>query len=157
MSGRAAGVVTTSTGPVRRASASSSGVVSTTSPRNAVWMTRLVNLEDREERFLRDLDRSHLLHPLLALALLLQELAFARDVAAVALGGHVLAQRADRLARDHLGPDGRLNHHLEQLSRDQVLQLLGDLAAPFLGLDPATAVRSEEHTSELQSPCNLVC
>src|SRR2546427_6790276 len=99
MSGSAAGVVTTATGPARRASASSSGVVSTTSPRNAVWMTsavptvswadpvvcrtefrwngtRLVNLEDREERFLRDLDRSHLLHPLLALALLLQELAF---------------------------------------------------------------------------------
>src|SRR3989442_586224 len=75
MSGSAAGVVTTSTGPARRASASSSGVVSTTSPRNAVWMTRLVNLEDREERFLRDLDRSHLLHPLLALPLLLQELA----------------------------------------------------------------------------------
>src|SRR5256885_10718615 len=23
--------------------------------------------------------------------------------------------------------------------------------------DPATAARSEEHTSELQSPCNLVC
>src|SRR5206468_782410 len=36
----AAGVVTTSSGPWRLASASSSGVVSTTSPRNAVWMTR---------------------------------------------------------------------------------------------------------------------
>src|SRR2546426_12478101 len=115
MSGRAAGVVTTSTGPVRRASASSSGVVSTTSPRNAVWMTRLVNLEDREERFLRDLDRSHLLHPLLALALLLQELAFPRDLAAVALGGDVPAQRAARTARDHLAPDGRVSHRLEQL------------------------------------------
>src|SRR2546428_2611654 len=86
-SGVAAGVVTTSTGPCRAASTSSSGVVSTTSPRNAVWTTRLVNLEHREERFLRDLDRAHLLHPLLAFLLLFQEFPLARHVAAVALGG----------------------------------------------------------------------
>src|SRR2546422_242561 len=134
MSGRAAGVVTTSTGPVRRASVSSSGVVSTTSPRNAVWMTRLVNLEHREERFLRDLHGAHLLHPLLSFLLLFEQLALARDVAAVALGGHVLAQRPDRLARDHLGPDRCLDHDLEQLSRNQVLELLGDLAAPLVRL-----------------------
>src|SRR5438876_6492502 len=65
ISGAAAGVVTTSTGPWRAASTSSSGVVSTTSPRKAVWMTRLVNLQDRQERLLWDLDRSHLLHALL--------------------------------------------------------------------------------------------
>src|SRR5713101_6794253 len=88
-SGAAAGVVTTSTGPCRCASASSSGVVSTTSPRNAVWTTRLVNLEDREKRFLRNLHRAHLLHAFLALFLLFEELAFAGDVAAIALGGHV--------------------------------------------------------------------
>src|ERR1043166_8182419 len=40
MSGAAAGVVTTSTGPCRAASAWTSGVVRTTSPRKAVWMTR---------------------------------------------------------------------------------------------------------------------
>src|SRR6266566_9844173 len=97
ISGAAAGVVTTSTGPWRAASASSSGVVRTTSPRKAVWMTRLVNLEHRQERLLRDLHRPHLLHPLLALLLLLEQLALARHVAAVALGGHVLAQRADGL------------------------------------------------------------
>src|SRR2546426_5435921 len=28
---------------------------------------------------------------------------------------------------------------------------------PVLPADPADAGRSEEHTSELQSPCNLVC
>src|SRR2546429_1370191 len=134
MSGRAAGVVTTSTGPVRRASVSSSGVVSTTSPRNAVWMTRLVNLEPREDRFLRDLHGAHLLHPLLSFLLLFEQLALARDVAAVALGGHVLAQRPDRLARDHLGPDRRLDHDLEQLPRDQLLQLFGELLAPLVRL-----------------------
>ena len=46
-----------------------------------------------------------------------------RDVAAVALGGHVLAQRADRLARDDAAADRRLDRDLEQLARDQVLQL----------------------------------
>src|SRR3989440_13045521 len=89
-SGAAAGVVTTSTGPCRAARASSSGVVSTTSPRKAVWMTRLVNLQHRQERFLRDLDRAHLLHALLSLFLLLEQLALARYVPAVALVRAVL-------------------------------------------------------------------
>src|SRR6266576_4464395 len=81
-SGTAPGVVTTSTGPCRRASAAMSGVVRMTSPRKAVWMTRLVNLEDREEGFLRDLDRPDLLHALLALFLFFEQLPFAGDVAA---------------------------------------------------------------------------
>src|SRR6266567_9426954 len=122
MSGAAAGVVTTSTGPCRAANASSSGVVSTTSPRNAVWMTRLVNLQHRQEGLLRNLDRAHLLHPLLSFFLFLQQLALAGDVAAVALGGHVLPQRADRFACDDFGADRRLDHHLEQLPRNQLLQ-----------------------------------
>src|SRR6267143_3164443 len=118
--GAAAGVVTTSSGPSCSASARSSGVVRTTSPRKAVWMTRLVNLQHRQEGFLRNLDGAHLLHALLSFFLLLQELALAGDVAPVALGGDVLAQRPDGLARDDLGPDGRLDHHLEQLSRNQL-------------------------------------
>src|ERR1700758_3960446 len=121
-----------SRGPCRAARAASNGVVSTTSPRNAVWMTRLVNLQDREKRFLRDLDRAHLLHPLLSLFLLLEQLALARHVAAVALGGDVLAQRADRFAGDHFRADRGLDHDLEQLPRDQLAQLLGDLLAPFV-------------------------
>src|SRR5216683_2599124 len=133
-SAAAPGVVTTSTGPCCAASASSSGVVSTTSPRKAVWMTRLVNLQDRQERFLRDLDRSHLLHALLSFFLLLEQLALARHVAPIALGGDVLAQRTDRLAGDHLGPDRGLDHDLEQLARDQLFQLLGDLLAPLVRL-----------------------
>src|SRR5256885_3005036 len=31
------------------------------------------------------------------------------------------------------------------------------LASPAAAGSPATQARSEEHTSELQSPCNLVC
>src|SRR5256885_7529289 len=39
------------------------------------------------------------------------------------------------------------------------LSLRAEFAIPsaFGTLHPATAGRSEEHTSELQSPCNLVC
>src|SRR2546422_635814 len=145
ISGAAAGVVTTSTGPCRAASASSSGVVSTTSPRKAVWMTRLVNLQDRQECLLRDLDGSHLLHPLLSLFLLFEQLALARDVTAVALGGDVLAQGADRLAGDHLRPDRGLDHDLEQLARDQLPQLLGDLLAPLVRLVAVDDDRERVH------------
>src|SRR3989475_3345477 len=115
-SGAAAGVVTTSTGPWRAASTSSSGVVRTTSPRKAVWMTRLVNLQDRQERLLWDLDRSHLLHALLSFFLLLEQLALARHVAPIALGGDVLAQRADRLAGDQDRKSTRLNSSHSQIS-----------------------------------------
>src|SRR3954468_11221925 len=86
-----AGVVTTSTGP-RLASCTSSGVVSTVSPRNDVWTTsdegtglRSVDLEDGQKRLLRNLHGAHLLHPLLSFLLLLQQLALAADVAAIAL------------------------------------------------------------------------
>src|SRR5690349_8514804 len=51
----------------------------------------LVEPEHRQEGFLRYLDRAHRLHALLALFLLVEELALARDVAAVALRGDVLA------------------------------------------------------------------
>src|SRR5512142_941168 len=135
-SGAAAGVVTTSTGPCRAASTPRSGVVRTTSPRNAVWTTRLrlVNLQHRQECLLRDLHGAHLLHALLSFFLFFKQLALARDVAAVALGEHVLAQRPDRFPRDHLGADRSLDDHLEQLARDHLLQLLGDLAPPVVRL-----------------------
>src|SRR5438876_12097196 len=178
ISGAAAGVVTTSTGPWRAASASKRGVVSTTSPRKAVCMTsavptrwergsdafagrsgwngtRLVNLQDRQERLLRDLDRSYLLHPLLSFFLLLEQLALARDVAPVAFGGHVLAQRADRLAGDHLGADRGLDHHLEQLARDQLPQLLGDLLAPLVRLVAVDDDRERIHGFTVQQHVEL--
>ncbi len=48
------------------------------------------------------LDVAEHLHPLLALLLALQQLHLARDVAAVALCCHVLAQCLDCLPRNHL-------------------------------------------------------
>src|SRR5215207_10689986 len=88
----------------------------------------VAQLQDGKERLLRDLDAPDLLHPPLAGLLLLQQLALARDVAAVALGDHVLAVGLDRLARDHVGPDGRLDGHVVLLARDALAQLLAQAA-----------------------------
>src|SRR3989454_12226808 len=41
--------------------------------------------------------------------------------------------------------------HLAQAERAKLIELAGD------GGHAANSMRSEEHTSELQSPCNLVC
>src|SRR5687767_7219947 len=48
------------------------------------------HLQNRQKRFLRNLHCAHLLHALLAFLLLLEELAFAGDVAAVTLRRDVL-------------------------------------------------------------------
>src|SRR4249919_2204232 len=66
----------------------------------------VVDLQDGEERLLGNFHATHLLHPLLALFLLLEELLLAGGIAAVALGQHVLAQRLDRAARDDLRAHG---------------------------------------------------
>src|SRR5258705_3276691 len=141
------GVASTSTGP-RFASSAISGVVRMTSPRKLVWITSdplnqssrgrgpfvLIHLEDGEKRFLRDLDRADLLHSLLSFFLLFEKLALARDVPTVAFGEYVLAQRLDARTRDDLVSDRRLNGNLEELARNQLLQLVGDLAPPLVRL-----------------------
>ena len=62
-----------------------------------------------------------------------KQLLLAGDVAAVALGQHVLAQRLDRLAGDDLAADGRLNGNFKQLAGDGVLELFGDGAPAGVG------------------------
>src|SRR2546426_8825294 len=57
---------------------------------------------------------------------------------------------------------GQSLDHVQQLLGDQALQfaeglLLEHGAHVSFGVGLALAERSEEHTSELQSPCNLVC
>src|SRR6266480_7475495 len=89
----------------------------------------VVHAKDGQESLLRDLDGTDPLHPLLAFLLLLEELALARDVAAVALGEHVLAHRPDRLAADDMRADRRLDGHFEQLPGDQCLQPLDECLA----------------------------
>ncbi|MBG9887033.1 hypothetical protein ABE10_10920, partial [Bacillus toyonensis] len=87
-----------------------------------------------DERLLGDLHAADHLHALLAFLLLLQELALSGDVAAVALGEHVLADRADRLSRDDPGTDRGLDRHLELLPRDELAQPLGHHRAVAVGL-----------------------
>src|SRR5882724_8258015 len=91
-------------------------------------------LEDRQEGFLGHLDLADLLHALLALLLLLEELSLARNVAAVALGGHVLAHGLDRLAGDDPAAHRRLDSDLVELARDDAAELLGQGLAFLVGL-----------------------
>src|SRR5256885_6584888 len=62
------------------------------------------------------------------------------------------------LFRSHVrepGPCGRADpRHALPVRRPATLRLLADARPAGLG---GPAIRSEEHTSELQSPCNLVC
>jgi hypothetical protein len=80
--------------------------------------------------------------------LLVEELALARDVAAIAFGGDVLAQRRGErgpparcgasnspltLPGDDLAAERGLDRDLEQMAGDEVLEALAELAAPGLG------------------------
>ena len=72
-------------------------------------------------------------HLLLAGLLLVEELALAGDVAAVALGGDVLAQGRDGLAGDDAAADRGLDRDLEEVTGDQLLELLDHRPAAGLG------------------------
>src|SRR5262245_48031594 len=87
------------------AAISAPGEGAVVSGRVSVVLMERSALQDREKGLLRDLHPADLLHPTLAFLLLLQQLALARDVAAVALGGHVLAHRLDGLPGDHAAAD----------------------------------------------------
>src|SRR5688500_3392226 len=63
----------------------------TTIPQSHESARSVFLLQDRHEGLLRDVDAAHALHALLAFLLLLEQLPLAAHVAAVALGGHVLA------------------------------------------------------------------
>ena len=52
-----------------------------------------------------------------------QQLLFTGDIAAVALGQHVLTHGLHRFTGDDAPADGRLNGHLKQLAGDILLQL----------------------------------
>src|SRR6266446_799479 len=58
-----------------------------------LFFTVRAHPEDGQERFLRNVDFAHALHPLLAFLLLFEQLPLPRDVAAVALREHVLPHR----------------------------------------------------------------
>src|SRR5438552_10343854 len=133
------------TSPTRRSRRRRAGRLT----RRAAWDARtgssvtsrlVTDPEHGEEGLLRDLDRPHHFHALLALLLLLEELPLAGDVAAVALREHVLALRFHGLARDDLPADRSLDAHVEHLLRDEAAELVhehatGLLCAPAVGDD----------------------
>ena len=63
-----------------------------------------------------------------------RSLLFLRDVAAVALGGDVLAKGRDRFAGDDPAADGRLDGHLELVAVDLAFELSHQLSAPPVGV-----------------------
>src|SRR5918994_7798291 len=112
----------------------------------------LVQLQDRKEGLLGPLDAAYLFHPPLPGLLLLEQLALPRHVAAVQLRGHVLAQRLDRLAREHPRSDRRLDRDVEELPRDRLLEPLDEPLAGGVRLvavddyrQRVDAVAGEEH------------
>ena len=70
-----------------------------------------------------------------AFFLLLQELSFPGDVAAVALGGHILAEGVDGGAGNDLAADGPLDGDLELVPGDFLLEAVADLHRPLPARD----------------------
>src|SRR5665213_886680 len=92
-----------------------------------------IHFQRGDERFLRNVDLAELPHLLFAFLLLVEQLAFARGVAAVTFGGDVFAEGAHGLARDDFAADGGLDRHDEHVWRNQLLQLLRHGAAARFG------------------------
>src|SRR4051812_29281142 len=114
--------------------------------------------QNGHEGLLRDVHAADALHALLAFLLFLQQLAFAGDVAAVALGGDVLADGLDGLAGDDLAADGGLEGDLEEVLVDLLLEADEELSAAGLGLGlvdddaegiDAVAVDEDVHLDQL--------
>src|SRR5687768_5854182 len=112
----------------------------------------LIDLEHREEGLLGHLDAADLLHALLALLLLFEQFALARDVAAVELRRDVLAQRLDGLAREDACADGGLDRDVEELARNRLLEPLHERLARRIGVvamddhrERVDAVAGEQH------------
>jgi hypothetical protein len=60
--------------------------------------THLINLQNREERLLRNFDGPDLFHPFLTLFLFLKKFSLSRNIAAIALRSHILSKRRNRFA-----------------------------------------------------------
>ena len=95
-----------------------------------------VQLENCHKGFGGQLHSTQGTHFLLAFLLLLQQLLLSGDVAAVALGQHVLSHGLDGLPGDDLAADGCLDRDLKQLAGNVLLQLFADLPGPAVRLFP---------------------
>src|SRR5712692_10903484 len=86
------------------------------------------HLQDGEEGFLRDVYSADALHAALAFFLFFEELAFARNVSAVALGENVFADGRDSFARNHTAANRGLDRHFKHLPRNQFSQACQQVA-----------------------------
>ena len=95
-----------------------------------------VELQHSGKGFTGQGDAAELAHLLFALLLLFQQFLLAGDIAAVALGQHVLAHGLDGLAGNDLAADGGLHRDLKQGAGNVVPQLFADAAALGVGVVP---------------------
>src|SRR5262245_30714437 len=96
----------------------------------------IVRFEHREERFLRNLDLANLLHAFLALGPFRPQLAFARDVAAIAFGRDILAHGGDRFAGDDAAADRGLQGNFEKMLVNLAAKFSHQLAAALVCIRP---------------------
>ena len=116
---------------------------------------QLIQFQNSHEGGLGHFHIAYLAHTLLALLLLLQQLALTGDISSVALCQHILAHGLDRLAGDDLGPDGGLNGYLELLTRNQVLKLLAYTPAEIIGPVPVNKRRQSVHGLAVEQDVQL--
>ena len=95
-----------------------------------------VELQHSGKGFTGQGDAAELAHLLFALLLLFQQFLLAGDIAAVALGQHVLAHGLDGLAGDDLAADGGLHRDLKQGAGNVVPQFFADAATLGVGVVP---------------------
>src|SRR5215472_3552020 len=91
-----------------------------------------LGFEHLDEGFLRNIHGPEGFHALFAFLLFLEEFAFARDVAAIALGGHVLAQSTHGFARDNFAANSGLNRDGVLLAGNYLFELGRERASPAL-------------------------
>src|SRR6516164_6803466 len=81
-----------------------------------------LDLQRRQKCFLRNLYLAELFHALLAFLLPAQQLALARDVAAIAFGHDILAEGSYDFACNDTATNGGLDDDLEHLPWDEVFE-----------------------------------
>ena len=104
---------------------------------------------------MRQIDAADAAHLLFALFLLFQQLLLPRDIAAVALGQNVLAERFDRFTGDDLAADGRLHRDFKQLAGDVVLQLFDNSSGSRIGVVGVDDERQRVHRFAVEQDVEL--
>lgn len=85
---------------------------------------------------MRKFDTSYLLHALLSGLLLLKEFSLPCDIASIAFGDDVLAERLDCVGRDNLATDCSLDSNFILLSRYDLAELFNDSLTSRVGERP---------------------